>query len=44
MLRSAQTILWFYWKAAPKYECYKGHAGTDKKNKIFYRLPKNFDM
>lgn len=44
MLRSTQTILWFYWKAAPKYECYKGHAGTDKKNKIFYRLSKNFDM
>ena len=38
MLWSTQTILWLYWKAAPKYECYKGHAGPDKKNEIFYRL------
>ena len=44
MLWSTQTILWLYWKAAPKYECYKGHAGPDKKNEIFYRLGKKWDL
>ena len=38
MFWSTQTILRFYWKAAPKNEGYEGHTGTNKKDEIFNRL------
>ena len=38
MFWSSQTILWFYWKAAPKYEGNKGNTGSNEENEILNRL------